>query len=72
MMMMMMEEEEEEEEPDDDATPSPHTLHSISHLLALDVCNASHVAVAAGAVAALGTSPKGRARLGRPRAYDIA
>ena len=65
--MMGMEEEDMEEEGTgggvEDAPP-PHLLHSVSHLLLLDMCNSSHLSVAAGALAALSTSPGGRARLG--------
>ena len=54
----------DEEDSVDSSTPPPSLLHSVSHLLVIDVCNATHLAVAAGALAALETSPSGRARLG--------
>ena len=44
--------------------PPPSALHAVSHLLIVDVCNATHLAVAAAALKALEASPGGRARLG--------
>ena len=44
--------------------PSALEIHSVSHLLVVDLCNATHLAVVAGALTALQDSPKGRARLG--------
>ena len=63
----MVDEEDDEEEgggPSAEDAPPPTLLHSVSHLLALDVCSPKHLAVAAGALAALEASPGGRARLG--------
>lgn len=60
----MDDEDDGDDESADSAAPSPTLLHSVSHLLIVDLCNASHLAVAAGALAALEASPGARARLG--------
>ena len=38
-------------------------VHSVSHMLAVDLCNPMHLAVASAALSALEASPRGRARL---------
>ena len=59
-----MDEMDEDSGPEQLDAPPPSLLHSVSHLLALDMCNASHLAAAAGARAAPPTARGGRARLG--------
>ena len=63
----MVDDEEDEEEgggPSAEDAPPPALLHSVSHLLALDVCSPKHLAVAAGALAALEASLEGVRGLG--------
>ncbi|KOO26357.1 udp-glucose:glycoprotein glucosyltransferase-like protein [Chrysochromulina tobinii] len=42
----------------------PALLHSVSHLLVIDLCQPAHLSVLAGTLSALEASPNGRSRLG--------